>query len=974
MPPPSPDTAGGCKSRRRDAARAALSDNDRVDVSQGATRMIQRSCRPSSLVLALAALTGLSGCAAPTAPGASPVAVAAKPAVPLPPAQVATAAPTPPARPAAVPAATPTPQPPGGGAPPFAVVVKDARRIDGPITAWQRDEKFWLELRPEQLGQPFLFMPKIKSGIGEGLLIGGLMTYAVGGAGGAQVVEFVRVHNTIRLQARNTDVVAKAGTPEARALASSYSASLLGAVPVASAPHPDRKSILVDAGSLFGGDVAGIGMQLQRMYRQGYSLDGRNSLITAVRGADNALVIETQTHFFTGSIGTLQPGSPLGAVAPSTPRYLPDARSLLIGQHLSLTPLPAQPMAPRRADPRVGYFTTTVLDFSDELARTPRKRMVHRWRLEKKDPAAAVSEPVRPITFWIDRNVPHAYRETVRGAILEWNKAFEKIGFRGAIVVQQQPDDAAFDTLDPGYASVRWLSSAEPGFGAIGQSQVDPRTGEILDADVAFEGMTLRAQRWARSQLLAGAAAQAQGADPVAALLSPLASLPTLVPQGHEACLHADVAAEQLSYALDVMQVKGDLDPGSPLAQQFVLDYIKDSVMHEIGHALGLRHNFRASRVYTEAQLSDPEFTRAHGTTGSVMEYNAINLARPGRVGGVPFQLTLGPYDYWAIEYAYKPAPPGASAADEEAELQRIASRSHEPLLAFGTDEDAFYGVDAETIQLDLGNDPIAFAAKRLEIARDLFSRQESRPLPPERDYSVLRRSLSYALGDATRAIAVLARQMGGLRTLRDYPGSGRDPIEPVPTHVQRQAFDLIVGAVLAADGFSVSPALQRRLAPDYLDRGELPGLPTDYNVPQRLLDLQRLVLAYLLSDQLAARLTDAAAKVDTGSDAFGPGEVYARLTNEVFGDLDKGTLVPLARREVQRDFVNRVATQLLRPSALVRADARSALRREARQLLGQIESALRRKGLDDATRAHWADSADTLREALAAKLPRLGV
>jgi hypothetical protein len=111
--------------------------------------------------------------------------------------------------------------------------------------------------------------------------------------------------------------------------------------------------------------------------------------------------------------------------------------------------------------------------------------------------------------------------------------------------------------------------------------------------------------------------------------------------------------------------------------------------MHEVGHALGLRHNFRASRAYTEAQLADAEFTRAHGTTGSVMEYNAVNLPRPGKAGGVPFQTTLGPYDYWAIEYAYKPLPPGSTPQAERPNCMRIAARSSEPLLAYGTDEDA---------------------------------------------------------------------------------------------------------------------------------------------------------------------------------------------------------------------------------------------------------------------------------------------
>jgi hypothetical protein len=118
---------------------------------------------------------------------------------------------------------------------------------------------------------------------------------------------------------------------------------------------------------------------------------------------------------------------------PQLPRFLPDARSMLVSLSFSLAPLPAQPMPKRRADPRVGLFTTTVLDFSGRRSHTSRQRFVNRWRLEKKDPAAELSDPVKPITFWIDRNVPLAYRETVRAAILEWNKAFEKIGLRGAI-------------------------------------------------------------------------------------------------------------------------------------------------------------------------------------------------------------------------------------------------------------------------------------------------------------------------------------------------------------------------------------------------------------------------------------------------------------------------------------------------------------------------------------------------------------
>jgi hypothetical protein len=676
----------------------------------------------------------------------------------------------------------------------------------------------------------------------------------------------------------------------------------------------------------------------------------------------------------------------LGA-GPTLPRFLPDTRSMLIGLHYSLAPLPEVPMATRRADPRIGLFSSTVLDFSDDLQATPRQRYVNRWRLEKKDPAEALSEPVKPIQFLIDRNVPHAYRETVRAAILEWNKAFEKVGLRNAITVEQQAEDATTDTLDFGHASVRWMLNADPAFAAIGPSHVDPRTGEILDADIAFEGMAARSQRSLRAQVLPASSSSApNNALGLAAPAEALELLPTprpgvAMPGALAICMHGEVAAEQLGYALDVMEARGELEPDSPMAQQFVQDYIKDSIMHEVGHALGLRHNFRASRVYTEAQLADPEFTRAHGTTGSVMEYNAVNLPSPGQTGGVPFQTTLGPYDYWAIEYAYKPMASGITPEAEKAELQRIAARSSEPLLAFGTDEDTFFGLDPETIQLDLGKDPVAFAAKRLAIARELFKRQETRTLSPQRDYAVLRRSLSFALNDVLRSLGVLARQIGGVATLRDFPGSGRDPLQPVPASVQREALDLMVRATLAPDSLQITPALQRRLAPDYLDRAEATGGPTDFAVPQRLLDLQRAVLAYLMSDGLAARVLDSAAKVDQPEQAFHLTEIYQRLADDVWRELKQGGDIGAARRELQRDYVNRLAFALVRPSPAARTDARGYARVQARTLLAHLENAQRRaekpvhRGnpvpTDAQTRAHLADTIDTLRQSLAASVQR---
>lgn len=944
---------------------------------------------PSSAALMLAAAGFLAACAStpaddkaaePAKPDAAKVAKTESPKAEAP--ASAAAAPARPASGASV--ALPSPPGPSGGPPPFATVIKDARRIDGPLVLWQKEDKVWIELLPAQFGQPFLLSPKIKNGVSESWVLGGLMASSINGAGGVQVVEFVRVHNQVRLQARNTDVMAKAGTPEARAVEASYSNSLLGSVPVVSAPHPDRKSVLVEANGLFLNDMLGIGMMLNRGLRQGYSLDRSNSVISAVRGTPAATTLETQNHFYSGGLSSAPPLTLPGAPVPVIPRFLPDARSMLVGLSYSLAPLPEVPMAPRRADPRVGLFTSVVLDFSDDLQLSPRQRYVNRWRLEKKDPAAEMSEPVKPITFWIDRNVPLAYRETVRSAILEWNKAFEKIGIRGALAVEQQPDDAKFDTLDFGYASVRWMMNADPAFGAIGPSHVDPRTGEILDADIAFEGMSARSIRGLRTQVLAQpAGATASGVpdsfaspfQPPAELLQMQGATAASMPDQWMRCMHGALAAEQLGYAMDVLEARGELEPDSPLAQQFVQDYVKESIMHEVGHALGLRHNFRASRAYSEAQLADAEFTRAFGTTGSVMEYNAVNLPRPGKTGGVPFQTTLGPYDYWAIEYAYKPLPEGLKPAEERAELQKIAARNTEPQLAYGTDEDVFFGLDPEIIQLDLGNDPIAFASKRLEIARDLFKRQETRTLPPDRDYAVLRRSLGYAISDVYRAVGVLARQIGGVRTLRDYPGSGRDPLTPVATGVQRESLDLMAKAVLAADGLSLSPALQRRLAPDFLDRAELLGEGTDFALPQRLLDLQRALLNFLMSDGLAARVLDNLTKLDQPVQGFQLTEIYQRVMDDVWSEFGKGGSlaggINPARRELQRSHVNRLAAALLRPSPFARADARGLVRVQARTLLARLEAAQGRRSHDAETRVHLADSIDTLRQALAASVQR---
>lgn len=936
----------------------------------------------------MAAVFILAGCATGNRTGdAAAAAAPAEPQKAAPPASTPSAAP-----PAAAASAPPAPlaggvaatRPPAGAAPagspgsppPHAAVTKDANRTDGLFTVWQKDDKVWLELKPEDFDKPFFLSPKISRGIGEMRLFGGSMASGWGRYGRPQIVQFRKVHNQVRLVAVNTEFMAQAGTPEARAVSAAFSPSLLSSAPVASQPHPERRAVLVEANGLFVNDMLGLGMALSRGFRQGYSFDVRHSGIDRVRAQPDLVVFEVTSHYGTPSLSFPTPGAaPPGAPAPTTPAGLPDARSMFFGLHYSLGKLPEVPMTPRRADARVGHFTTNVQDFTSDLARTPKQRFANRWRLEKKDPAATLSEPLKPITYWLDKTIPVAYRGAITSGILEWNKAFEKIGFKNAIVVKQQADDADFDTLDLGVASVRWMTNAQPSFGAIGPSHMDPRTGEILDADIGFESLSSRSLRATRAQVLgrgftADWGSLLQAADAVREGL-----LPSGASAGHvhgDACLHGDHAAEQMSYALDVLEARGELDPSSPEVQQFVLDYLKDVTMHEVGHTLGLRHNFRSSRIYTEQQLSDEAFTRANSLAGSVMEYAPINLPRPGQKGGTAWQLALGPYDFWAIEYAYKPIDP----KDEATELQRIAARNAERELAYGTDEDNSLGIDPESLTFDLGDDPVAFAKKRFDIGRDLIARQEGRVLKPDADYSVLRRSVTYAVRDMGRAAGILARQIGGVRTLRDHPGTGRDPLQPVPAAVQRNALEALSQGVLSADSLKLSPALQRKLAPSYDDRtdamfGDMQPVETDFSIDAFVTQLRKALLAQLTSDGVASRLLDSVGKLAPG-EAFPLSELYARLRADIWSELASSADIAPARRELQREHLQRIAGQILRPTA-AKADTRSLMRAEALVLQESLKVAAARPQWTAEARAHLQDSLDLLSEALAAKMQRAG-
>jgi hypothetical protein len=835
---------------------------------------------------------------------------------------------------------------------PFAEVVKDAKETPGYLNIYSKEEKIWIEIKPDQFDQPLFLQVNRTHGIGERDPFTSPMLRSY-------IVEFHRLGNNVQMLAKNTHFFAKEGTPLARAVRESTSDSLLGAVPVLSQPHPERKSVLIDANALLLVDLPSGSTALEAAYRIPYSFDSRNSSFTGTHSTPDLVGFAVSAHYSTPK---LAPSPAMGAASAShasPPAHLEDGRSLFLGYYYSFARLP-EPMPARAADDRLGHFVSRRLDFSSDSTAFPEVYYVNRWRLEKQDPDAVFSEPKKPIVYWLDRNIPEKYRETVKEGILEWNKAFEKIGFKDAIRVEVQPENTDFTTSDARHASVRWVVRDEPGALAIGPRRVDPRTGEILDADIEIEEGWTRVPRRQASEQFAPRSA-------------------TLARTDLSICNYGDVAMDEMAFAMDVLVARGEIDPNGPEAEKFVLATLKDVVTHEVGHTLGLQHNFRASTIFSQKQLLDPNFTREHGIAGSVMDYNAINLALQDEPQGDYVMHSIGPYDYWAIEYAYKPIAP----AEEKQELARIAGRSGEPQLAFANDVDAGFGgaaegMDPQVNRRDLGSEPLEYATRRLKLTRELWERLQGRQLKPGESYQMLRRNFLAGLTQFGNAGMVSAKYVGGVVYVRDHAGSGRDPFTPVPAEKQRAALRLISEGLFSVDSFRLRPDFVRRLTVDQFDRFRDDVGPSaispDIALTSRMLSVQRAVLDQMMSDVVATRLAEGEYRQTKGNSGFRLSELYDTLQDSIWSELKSGREITSFRRNLQREHLRRVTGALLRPSPSVQADARALQRENAKQLLAQIRSAKSRAAMSKEARAHLAECENTLEQALKAPMQRVGV
>jgi hypothetical protein len=351
------------------------------------------------------------------------------------------------------------------------------------------------------------------------------------------------------------------------------------------------------------------------------------------------------------------------------------------------------------------------------------------------------------------------------------------------------------------------------------------------------------------------------------------------------------------------------------------------------------------------------------------MDYNPLNIAVKGEQQGAYVDPTIGPYDYLAIEYGYRPLP----AATENQELARIAAKgATNPLLEFSSDEEAEVGLDPDASMFDLGDDPLVYLQKRVIISEELWKRLQTQPLAAGESYDKLRRSFLAGFRQVTRATALTTKYIGGVYYVRDYAGSSNLPLTPVPPARQREALKLLSVHVFSADSFKFSPEFMRSMGINYLDFCNNDAcINPDFSLRQRVLALQTAALGRLLSPTVMSRLLDSEIKVSKTDQALSIPELYAALDNSVFSELKTGASIPAPRRDLQHAYLEQIVLILTRPAPGLPADARALARDEARRLTGQIKGTLAKGGRDAETQAHLADSANLLDEALKAPMMR---
>ncbi|RZF90912.1 DUF5117 domain-containing protein [Pseudoalteromonas sp. CO302Y] len=638
-------------------------------------------------------------------------------------------------------------------------------------------------------------------------------------------------------------------------------------------------------------------------------LDDKKSRIVQHRPYPNNLDI-TVDYVFTNANPSVR-----GSEAISDPRNV----SIKV-QH-SFVALPKNNYQPRHDDARIGYFTNQF-DNMTSADWAPYEDVIKRWDLQKKDPTAALSEPVKPITWWIENTTPIEWRDTIRDAVLAWNPSFEKAGIKNAIQVKIQPDDADWDAGDINYNVLRWTASPRPPFGGYGPALANPLTGEILGSDIMLEYVFMK-NRWMYETLYTQGAA-------------------SLTSDENNPNLHCSLGH---TIQENMLLAKG-LGAGASIEDKEILRQgLTQLILHEVGHTLGLNHNMKSSILWDEKEVHDKSKTQGI-VTGSVMDYAPANIAPIGMQQGDIFQTKPGPYDDWAIEYGYSQA-----LADEDAEQQRlekILARSSEHALAFGNDADDMRApgrhIDPRVMIGDMSSNPAAYANDRMALINKLFTELKDKATVEGESFQQLVTSANILFASYRTQAGVVSRQIGGVYVERNVVGDDKNgaPLTPVSLERQQQAMQILADKVFSPNVLAnMQPLynylLQQRRGFNHYGKNE------DPKPHGMILGMQKLVLAQLLHPAVMLRISDSAMY----GNEYSLNQFMNDLTASIFVDGKKANTLS---HNLQVEYVN----QLIAIAGLTKASKHDNLAKAAALYqLNQIADISTPWGADTAAKAH---------------------
>lgn len=604
---------------------------------------------------------------------------------------------------------------------------------------------------------------------------------------------------------------------------------------------------------------------------------------------------------------------------------LTDARSVNVTLQHSFIEMPKNNYTPRYEDPRVGYFVTEITDMTTADDVTPYKDLIHRWHLEKKYPEQFVSVPVEPIVWWIENTTPLEFRDAIKDGVLAWNRAFEKAGFNKALEVKTQPDDADWDAGDIRYNVLRWTSSPNPPFGGYGPSFVNPRTGQIIGADIMLEYVHFTNRvKYER-------------------LYEPITTAYDTQKDNQFKCSSGNAKHQGNLFASNVLKSTGRFS--SLDEHRLIYESMVNLVLHEIGHTLGLSHNFYSSNYHTLNNIYDRNKTEPVGLTSSVMDYEMVNIGKHNNWTGQYYSTTPGPYDIWAIQYGYESSL--KNPVDELARVSKLLSQSTKEELRYGNDADDMRspgkGVDPRIMIFDMSTDPVGYAEERMDLIRSLFSELRKRYEVPGESYHAFADAFYILNREYRSCLTVISRYVGGLYMDRSMVGQENSelPFMAIPKETQKWAMALLDKYAFSPNAFSVPNDVYNHL--QWQRRGW--SGTKDHKIHDQVLDQQKNILDHLLHTNVLKRISDS--------------ELYGNnyLLVNVFGDLtdacfaaDAGTSVNSIRRNLQIEYTDRLIKMVLQKGVKHDNLTISSAYSNLQKILKHIN---KKYGVDSATKAH---------------------